>query len=607
LTKNTSFDSSKQHLQDLLKDVESGKMQLPDFQRGWVWDDERIRSLLASVSRSFPIGAVMLLQTGNPDVRFRPRPVEGVDATLVPEPDLLILDGQQRLTSLFQALLLGSPVKTLDARKKRLERWYYIDIEKALDPEIEREEAIVALPADRVVRNFRGEVILDCSTAELEMEHGLFPLSIALDMAAFFTWGNALQALDSPLKERWPQFVTEVLQPYQTYDLPVITLGKETPKEAVCLVFEKVNTGGVALTVFELLTATFAAENFQLRDDWLKRQRMFAETMPLDAIQSDDFLQTLSLLASRQRRLAALASGRDPERAPGITCKRRDILDLTLEEYQTWADRVSAGYKAAALFLREQHVFTGRDLPYRTQLVPLAAVLALKGGTSATEGTKRKLAQWYWCGVLGELYGGAVETRFARDVPDLLAWIDGGAEPKTVADANFVSDRLDSLRTRNSAAYKGLFALVQREGAKDFLTGTPYDQAAFFDLNVDVHHLFPQAWCQQMGVETSRMESFVNKTPISAKCNRSIGGQAPSKYLQRIQSLGDISEHHLDNLLQSHLVPADALRRDDFDGFYRARSAMLFNLIESAMGKPIAGDGSFQRESVDLALIDDEI
>ena len=90
----TMFDSTKESLQDLLRSIREGKTQLPDFQRGWVWDDFHIRSLLASVSMSYPIGAVMMLQTGNPDVRFKPRPVEGVVLAQPREPDRLILDAE---------------------------------------------------------------------------------------------------------------------------------------------------------------------------------------------------------------------------------------------------------------------------------------------------------------------------------------------------------------------------------------------------------------------------------------------------------------------------------------------------------------------------------
>src|SRR5438093_337575 len=111
----TTFDSTKESLQDVLKSVREGKTQLPDFQRGWVWDDARIRGLLASISMSYPIGAVMMLQTGNPGVRLHPRPVEGVGPIDV-LPERLILDGQQRLTSLYQALFFDGPAKTRDSR-----------------------------------------------------------------------------------------------------------------------------------------------------------------------------------------------------------------------------------------------------------------------------------------------------------------------------------------------------------------------------------------------------------------------------------------------------------------------------------------------------------
>jgi uncharacterized protein with ParB-like and HNH nuclease domain len=131
-----TFDSTKRSLADLIKDITLGKIQLPDFQRGWVWDDEHIRSLLVSVARSFPIGAVMLLETGG-EAKFQIRPVEGIalDASVTAE--RLILDGQQRLTSLTQVLALQKPVDTTDDKKREVKRVYYIDIQKALDGQIE--------------------------------------------------------------------------------------------------------------------------------------------------------------------------------------------------------------------------------------------------------------------------------------------------------------------------------------------------------------------------------------------------------------------------------------------------------------------------------------
>ncbi len=95
-----TFDSRKTNLYDILRDIHKGKIQLPDFQRGWVWDDNHIKGILASVAKSFPIGAVMLLETGNESIHFKTTPVEGAPVPDGVNPELLILDGQQRLTSL---------------------------------------------------------------------------------------------------------------------------------------------------------------------------------------------------------------------------------------------------------------------------------------------------------------------------------------------------------------------------------------------------------------------------------------------------------------------------------------------------------------------------
>ena len=129
-----SFDSTKHHIDQILNDVGNGKTQLPDFQRGWVWDDHHIRDLIASVSLSFPIGAVMTLETGGDDVSFKPRPIEGADESnfTQKEPDTLVLDGQQRLTSLFQSLKSGKPVTTRDTRGRKIRRWYYLDMKKCI-------------------------------------------------------------------------------------------------------------------------------------------------------------------------------------------------------------------------------------------------------------------------------------------------------------------------------------------------------------------------------------------------------------------------------------------------------------------------------------------
>ena len=140
-----TFDSTKRSLFEILKDVHNGKIQLPDFQRGWVWDDNRIKGILASVAKSFPIGAIMLLETGNENVRFKTKPVEGVKLSTEVKPELLILDGQQRITSLYQTIITNEIVTTRNEKNYEIKRWYYIDMVKAMDSNYDLEEAIISL------------------------------------------------------------------------------------------------------------------------------------------------------------------------------------------------------------------------------------------------------------------------------------------------------------------------------------------------------------------------------------------------------------------------------------------------------------------------------
>ena len=591
----TTFDSTKESLQNILNDVRNGTTQLPDFQRGWIWDDERIQSLLASVSLAFPIGAIMMLETGNDDIRLKPRLIEGVVLNPQPKPDHLILDGQQRLTALYQALMGEKVVDTRDFRGKELKRWYYIDMKKALDPRVDREECIRSLPEEKRLKNFRGEIIEDYSTLEKEYFAGLFPFNKIFESDEWRMGYQEFWKYDAEKSKEFNDFNKEVIKRFEQYQIPLIMMKKETPKEAVCVVFEKVNTGGVSLNVFELLTATFAADDFNLREDWEKIDAKLKSYSVLQKIENTDFLQAISLLATRDRHLTAIKSGITPENAPGISCKRKDILKMTLEDYKKYAPKVLSGFEKAANLLELQKIFFARDVPYRTQLTPLASVIPLLGEKVENEPVRQKLFQWYWCGVLGELYGGAIESRFAKDVVEILAWVNGGPEPTTVSDAHFSPSRLFTLHTRNSAAYKGIFALMMKDGGLDFMSGQPIDFSVYKKELVDIHHIFPEKWCidnkkNKFDNTAINYDCIVNKAPLSYRTNRKIGGHAPSIYLEKIQHELNITPTRLNEIVTSHSIDPALLRSDDFEGFFNARRDAIVQRIENAMGKPIARD-----------------
>jgi hypothetical protein len=231
-------------LKTMLDDLRIGAIQLPDFQRGWVWDSDRIRGVIASISRDFPVGAVMMLKTGG-DIQFKTRPVQGVIDPEQEVPDTLILDGQQRLTSLYQATHLGKVVETQNTKKQPIKRWYYIDMQRAVSKPDEREEAIVAVDEGRKVVGFGGKVQLDVSAPELEFERLMFPCTAVFDPSDWRTKFNAYWKHAPEKTKFFDRFEKDIVDRFKQYQLPVITLTEKVSKEAVCHVFEKVNTVGL--------------------------------------------------------------------------------------------------------------------------------------------------------------------------------------------------------------------------------------------------------------------------------------------------------------------------------------------------------------------------
>ena len=457
-------------------------------------------------------------------------------------------------------------------------------------------DAVRSIPGDRVVRtNFARDVVEDYSSAALEYELLMFPLMLIYDSLQWRADFQQHHEYAPQIMELWNRFELEILENFKSYQLPVITLKKDTPREAVCLVFEKVNTGGVALNVFELLTATFAAEEegFNLRDDWDHRHRRLVEgshqpkkRSVVGGVAATDFLQALTLLVTHERRLEQRAAG-NPE-PPAVSCKRRDVLKLTKKDYDRWADELLEGFVQAARFLHSEHVFEAKFVPYSTQLIPLAALLTKLGKRAEDAGPRAKLRRWFWCGVFGELYGSATETRFANDLSQVLAWIsDEETLPGTVLDANLSPERLERLRTRNSAAYRGLYVLLLREGGRDWRTGEAANIQNYHDESIDIHHIFPRKWCRENNIEDGLMNSIVNKTALTARTNRIVGGDAPSHYLPSLQTRSGASESELNTALASHLIDPVSIRADDFAGFWQHRQRALLDRVATVMGKDL--------------------
>lgn len=609
-----SFQTPQYSLDVLLTKTQTGALQLPDFQRPYRWNDERIRSLIVTILRGHPMGVLMTLRTGGTEVRFKPRPVEGSPAVDV-EPELLLLDGQQRTTSMFQALTGSGVVDTEDDRHKRMRRRYFVDVRQALGSPREQDAAVRSLPEDGIVRSdFGRQIDIDVSTQTGQIAHGLMPVATLFNRDAALPWlFEYMSAAPEEHSERmqvFQDFTTKVLTPVSNYAVPAIELGNDTTREAVATVFEKVNVGGMPLDVFELLTATFAGDNsyyeergedFRLAEDWKRTQDILGAHPVLKDFRTTDFLMGVSVLVTLEKRDAALRQ-KDPK-PPATSARREDILSMSLADYLKWADRLRAALPAVARHLHSLHIHTANDIPYKSQVVSLAIIHVLLGTEAEEYGVRARINQWFWCGVLGEQYGSTIEGKLARDAEQVPGWARGGApgerlvQPDIVARAQFAETRLGSLRTRNAAAYKGIHALLMAQDVpcRDWKVDQIIDHSSYQDLKIDIHHVFPKQWCIDNGIPVPWRESIINKTPLSRRTNIQIGGVSPATYMQKLDA--GLEPGHLDALVRTHAIDPDTLREGDFDKFFLARMKSLVALIEKATGKAVNRDWNEEAEA----------
>jgi hypothetical protein len=606
------FDSTKKDLKEILKDVHQAKIQLPDFQRDYVWADEDIKSLIASIAKGFPVGALLTLETGGP-VNFKPRLLEGVPENTL-KPSELLLDGQQRITSLYKALFSDKPV---NIQGHEILRYYYLDIKSAVEG-YSIDDSILGIPSDRVIKaNFGREIILDLNQSENEYKNNLFPLNkIYKYFEWFMGWKNYSTNVGCDNEVLEKSFYDDILKTIESYEMPIIKLDKNNSREAICLVFEKVNVGGKRLDAYELVTAIYASDEFDLREDWsgnkkLRRHGRLARMIGFDhkrdvltKVANTEFLQACTLLHTRELRLAKENQGFTGKELPQVSCKREALLELPLSSYKKFADSIESGFVESAKFLNSLSIISHKDISYPPLLVALASIYAICGQRSLNATASQKLEQWFWSISLGELYSSSTETRIAKDVPELVNWIGGEAgPPASLGEAVFQLDRLKTLRSRNSAAYKAMHTLLMKAGSRDFVKNQTAGLMTFFDDQIDIHHIFPISWCEKNGIPRGIYNSIINKTALSKDTNIFIGGSTPSLYLSRIESKHGISKSTLDSILKSHLIDPDKLRSDNFYGFFEDRKIKLAELISNAMKKPVF-EGSGSNESI-IGISDD--
>ena len=557
---NLFEDTNPRALKELLAEIHNRTAVLPDFQRDFVWEPGATQELIVSIASNYPAGSILRVRDAKRV--FAAREFEGAPSLDSQKHTFLVLDGQQRLTSLYQAFYgVG-------------EHRYYLDLATLRDG-ADFEEAIFHERATTKWAKARENF-------EIQAKELLLPLSVLKGGAGGFgQWGRKVarqlvdkerivleDALDS-IEEKW-------IQPIDDYHFPVVTLSDKTEADALCTIFETLNRTGVKLSVFELLTARFWPQNIKLRALW---DKALADHPVLADFEVDPYyvLQGISLACRK---------------AP--SCKRSDVLNMAASDITEWWDKVVVGLAAGLGILRDDcKVMLPKWVPYQTMLPPLAAVLARAGSPNTPEaGAQReKLKRWFWCAVFGQVYEGAPNSKAAKDVVEILAWLTGGDLPESVASFHFDPRALRDVTPRQRAIYRGAICLILGNGARDFHTQAVITGKLMAEEEIDDHHVFPAAYLERIGVAPGRMQDCVlNRTLIDRTTNQMISDRAPSDYLAEIKSTPGFP---FVPVLTSHGLPAAAdspLLRDDYKAFLAWRQEYLWQEIRRATGATVAAD-----------------
>lgn len=559
------FDTNPKKLkEDLLNLIYIRDMALPDFQRDFVWQPKQTQELIISLSKSFPAGS--LLRIESTDLMFQPKAFAGAPSLNGHKPKYLVLDGQQRLTSLYQALY-GTG-----------DYLFFADLKKLIDTN-DVEDAIFYDGKTRA--NNRYGTIKD------QAQKRILPLSTLFGGDGFHAWldeiedileeDEKLEKISAGERQKLRAAYEEFVAPIITYEFPVVTLTRNVTLEAVCTIFETLNNTGVRLSVFDLLSARYFAEGYNLRKRW---EEALVNSKHLEDFEIDPYY-ILQVICSKVTN----------------TVKRSDVLRLKAKDVIAyWEDAIWGMDEALGMLFHECGVLTPAWLSYNTILIPAAAIFMrnrrLRG--AAVVNLRPKIKRWYWSSVFGQTYESSPTSQTITDIAQFQTWLAGGAEPQTIASFSFDSNDLYSTTTKQRAVYRGLMCLLMRTPSLDFHTTQPITAALIETSHIDDHHIFPKAYLRETPPNNKKLEDIeidciLNRTLIDKETNQRIGKNPPSVYLIEIRD--QLKEHSgdptvLERILASHQMPFESespLWKDDYLEFCLTREKKLANLVENAV------------------------
>lgn len=579
----------KRKLVGLVEQAYEGKICLPDFQRDFVWPPDQIADLLRSILRGYFVGSLLLLRCDRDKPPFSPTLLRGAKSIYAEnKPELLLLDGQQRLTSLIYSLTAPD----LPLKGTKLRRWFFIDLDLlSKDPDHE----------DIVIERSKRDVE-DLLSPVAQYQRHFLPCTTLLRPTDFYKWRDGFEdwlRANQPEKEtlfrsEWRQAWQETVDHFQNFEVPLVELPRVADDDAdaigrVCAIFEKLNSTGVDLSVYDLLTARLYRSKIALHKLWDDA----CDDNPLLDQWSEGKADTNKFGVLVLRTLALL---RDLDPKPKL------LISLKSEGFeQDWKRAARAMNRAleivTALHEDGMGVFRRDWLPNFGLLPVLAALRTIIEENNLGESQRRQLRRWYWSSVFLERYSSAVESKSRRDYSDFQShWLKKGPPPYVFFESRRIASNEFSIRSASSNAsgiYCGVFCLLAKQGARDWKRGEHIELQSLQD-----HHIFPKDYLKRHGITNGdRMNTIVNRTLIADQTNNLIRAKAPADYLEAPEIFSSTPE----SVLTAHFVDETGLTQmklakdcdsqdeqkvalESYDRFLAAREAAILSVIRDECG-----------------------
>lgn len=586
-------------LNTLLTRLKDGRYVIPDFQREFEWEARDIRDLVRSIFRDYYIGSLLLWKGTQENFQaLSCEPIYGHAGSDGRES--IVLDGQQRLTALYYALV--APDRPLPRRSTRA--FFFVRVDRFIEEDAD--DAFDYRWDDRSWKSI-------AETSDKQFASHVFPMSVIGEGGwALSNWAQgyesfwrakrdaALTGADAALADDASRHMANAKSFGETlratteqYQISYVELDKALEAEKICNIFTQINSKGVRLDIFDLLNAMLKPKGLQLKSMWREAQAQI-DASAIDRL-NVYVLQVMSILRQTYcspKYLYFLLPGQSkPVRDPDGS-RRQEVLVADAQTFRShWEEAVKALSDAIGLLHHPQQygVTQPSYLPYKT-ILPVFAALQRRVATLPAElrlNAQRKFRIWYWSSVFTNHYSASSESTSARDYQAVLAWIDGGSEPQPVAGfkADFSQIPLEAEIKQGTSRYNGVFNLFVINGASDWITGLIPQPGDLHD-----HHIIPRSWGMKQSAVGDRINTILNRCPLTADTNcHVVGDRLPNAYLPDL--IAKSGEAKVRAILETHLISAEAMAillrapfgPQDFDDFIAERKRTILRAIETQL------------------------